>query len=96
MIILGGREYGTADQIAAVLTSNARPISAATVRDWGRRAATLGDPLYGLLSRHNVPGQGRGTTLYSLAAAAQVEALTSGSRRVRGKRLDAARGKIAS
>lgn len=96
MITLCGREYGTAAEIAAALTSPERPINADTIRDWARRAARPDDPLHGLLPRHHVPGRGRGTTRYNLQAAAHVEALTSTSRRVRGMSLDADRHKIAS
>lgn len=76
MILLDGVEYGTAAEIASALTSPARPVTAARVRDWGRRAARSGDPLYGLLPRHHRPGPGRGTTWYLLLDAAKVERLT--------------------
>ena len=58
-------EYGTAADIAAALTSPQRPISAARVRDWGRRAAMSGDLLYGKLPRYHRPGPRRGTTWYA-------------------------------
>lgn len=96
MIVLHGREYGTATEIAARLTSPERRITAETIRDWARRSTRPGDRLHGRLPRYNVAGRGRGTTRYSLHAAAHVEALTSTSPRVQGMSLDAGQGKIAS
>jgi hypothetical protein len=76
VIILDGMEYGTASEIAQALTSTERLITAARIRDWGRRAARVGDPLHGRLARHHRPGPGRGTTWYCLADAAAVELAT--------------------
>jgi len=77
MIIVGGREYGQAAEIAARLTSRERTITAAMIRDWGRRAATPGDRLYGRLTRHHDPnGPRTGTTWYDLDQAASVEHTT--------------------
>jgi len=72
-LVRGGREYGTAAQIAHALGSD---ITAARVRDWARRSRTDGDRLHGLLPGHHLPGRGRGTTWYRLDHAAHVEWLT--------------------
>jgi hypothetical protein len=69
-------EWGTAAQIAEALTSPDRRITAARVRDWGRRASQPGDPLYRLLPHYHRPGPRRGTTWYPLRQAAEVERLT--------------------
>lgn len=78
MITLYGHRYGTADEIAAALGPDVTP---ARVRDWARR---------GLVHRHHIDGQGRGTTWYRLDQAAEVERLTRTSTRGRPRSLAAA------
>ena len=75
MIWIAGREYGTAAEVAAALSSPERPVTAVLVRRWAQRAATPGDRLYGLLTRRHVPGPRTGTTWYDVDQAAEVEAL---------------------
>lgn len=64
MIVISGTEYGTAAEVAAVLTSTDRTITADVVRGWARR---------GLITRHHRPGRGRGTTWYRVDQAAVAE-----------------------
>ncbi len=73
MITLGQHEYGDAATIAAQLGPD---VTAARVRDWGRR---------GLVTRYRDPGRRR--TWYRLDEAAEVERRTRCSTRGR-KRLD--------
>lgn len=59
-------DYGTADQLAARITTAERPITAARIRDWARRSRTPGDPLYGWLPGVHTPGPRTGRTWYRL------------------------------
>ncbi len=79
MIVVGGHEYGQAAEIAAALGPD---VDAARVRDWARR---------NLLRGIHMPGQGRGTTWYSMDDAAEAEATTRATRAGR-KRTTARRG----
>lgn len=71
-----GREYGTADQLAALLTTPARCITAATIRKWAWRSRRPGDPLYGKLPAIHIGGERTGTTWYRLRDAAEVSRVT--------------------
>lgn len=73
VITAGGREYGTAAEIAQALGPD---ITSARVRDWARRSRTPGDTLHGQLPAYHAPGRGRGATWYRLDQAAAVEAGT--------------------
>lgn len=75
-----GHQYGTADQLAALLTSPQRPITATRIRDWARRSRTPHDRLHGLLPAIRVPGPRTGRAYYRLADAAAVERLTDKTR----------------
>lgn len=80
MIVVGGVEYGTADELAAALGPDVTPD---LVRSWARpRSAGV------VLARHHVPGRGRGTTYYPLAQAAEIERRTRLSQRGRPRGLD--------
>ena len=61
--------YGTAAMLADRLTTEARPIEAARIRDWARRSRTPGDPLHGMLPGVHTPGERTGHTWYRLADA---------------------------
>lgn len=69
-------EYGTAEQIAARLTTPARPITADRIRDWARRSRRPGDRLHGMLPGRHLPGARTGTTWYRLVDAAHVARAT--------------------
>lgn len=71
-------DYGTADEIAARLTTDARPITAERIRDWARRSRTPGDRLHGLLPAIRTPGPRTGNAWYRVCDARHVAALTSG------------------
>lgn len=71
-----GQPYGQAADIAAMLTSPERPITAAMVRKWAWRSRRPGDVLYGLLPSVRLPGARTGTTWYRLTDAARVAADT--------------------
>ncbi|GAB3817717.1 hypothetical protein [Micromonospora zhanjiangensis] len=73
MIMVRGREYGTADQIAAALGTDVTP---AMVRNWSQRDG---------LARHR---DGR-TVYYDLDQAATIERDKRVSGRGRARRLDA-------
>ncbi len=73
---VNGREYGQATDIAARLTTEQRPITAARVRDWARRSRKEGDPLYGKLPGIHLAGARTGTTWYDLQHAAHIALLT--------------------
>lgn len=76
LIHVDGVEYGTADELAAVLGPDVTPD---LIRSWARNAG---------LHRHHVPGRGRGTTYYPAEEAAQIEARKRSSRRGRPRVLD--------
>ena len=61
VIVIEGDEFGTADELAAVLGPD---ITARMVRHWAERDG---------LPRHHIPGPGRGTVVYPLARAAEIE-----------------------
>jgi hypothetical protein len=61
MIVVDGAEYGTANELAAVLGPDVTPD---LVRSWARNAD---------LRRHHVPGRGRGTVYFPLDQAAAIE-----------------------
>lgn len=65
-------DYGTAAMLAARLTTEARPIDAARIRDWARRSRTPGDPLHGMLPGVHTAGERTGHTWYRLNAARRV------------------------
>lgn len=69
--------YGTADDIAAKLTTEARPINADRIRDWARRSRTPGDRLHGLLPTIRTEGARTGNAWYWLADAQAVATLTA-------------------
>lgn len=71
-----GNQYGTAGQLAALLTSPERPITAARIRDWARRSRKPGDKLHGLLPAIHVDGPRTGNSYYRLRDAAHVELIT--------------------
>ncbi|MEU7609537.1 hypothetical protein [Micromonospora sp. NPDC049204] len=73
---LDGHEYGTAGQLAQLLTSPERAITADRIRDWARRSRRPGDRLHGKLPAIHVPGHRTGNSYYRLTDAAQVELLT--------------------
>lgn len=68
--------YDTAEGIAARLTTAERPIDAARIRDWARRARTPGDRLYGLLPVVRTGGERTGNSWYRFADAELVAGLT--------------------
>jgi hypothetical protein len=76
MITVDGVEYGTADELAAVLGPDVNPD---LIRSWARR---------GRITRHHRPGQGRGTTWYRLDQVTAAELATRNSRRGRPRLLD--------
>ncbi|MGI5178661.1 hypothetical protein ACQEVZ_20225 [Dactylosporangium sp. CA-152071] len=80
-------EYGTAEQIAARLTTPERTITAERIRDWARRARAAGDRLYGLLPPVRVPGARTGDAWYRVSDARHVLEVTArpGERR-RGRK----------
>lgn len=78
MIVIAGVEWGTAAEIAAVLTSPERPVNADRVRDWARRSRRPGDRLHGMLVAYHRAGPRRGTTWYRLDQAAHIEMITRG------------------
>ena len=61
MIVVDGAEYGTADELAAVLGPDVTPDM---IRRWATRDG---------LPRHHVPGPGRGTVYFPLDRAAAIE-----------------------
>ncbi|MET7395604.1 hypothetical protein ABZS66_19150 [Dactylosporangium sp. NPDC005572] len=69
--------YDTAEGIAARLTTPERPIDAARIRDWARRARTAGDRLYGLLPAVRTGGPRTGNSWYRFADAELVAGLTA-------------------
>ncbi len=71
-----GHQYGTATQLAALLTSPERPITADRVRDWARRSRNPRDRLHGLLPAVHVPGPRTGNTYYRVVDGATVELVT--------------------
>lgn len=71
-----GREYGTAEELARLLTTKERPITAAKVRNWAWRSRRPGDKLHGKLPRVWAQGARTGTTWYRLEDAAEVAAAT--------------------
>ncbi|MGC4891071.1 hypothetical protein [Micromonospora sp. DT227] len=71
-----GNQYGTAGQLAALLTSPERPITADRVRDWARRSRNPRDRLHGMLPALRVPGPRTGTTYYRVVDGATVELAT--------------------
>lgn len=71
-----GNLYGTAQQLADLLTSPERSISADRVRDWIRRSNRPGDRLYGMLPVVRVPGARTGTSWCRLDHAAAAERAT--------------------
>lgn len=71
-----GQPYGQAADIAGLLTSPDRRLTAARIRDWARRSRCPGDPLYGMLPAVQLPGERTGTTWYRLADVARVEVAT--------------------
>ncbi len=73
-----GREYGTAQQLAARLTTYDRRVTAAMIRKWAYRSRDPKDPLHGQLpGRHDPRGPRTGTTGYYLIDAARVAAITA-------------------
>lgn len=74
-----GYECGTADMLAARLTTPTRTITAARVRDWARRSRNPHDRLHGMLPGRHLPGPRTGTTVYRLLDAARC-AQTTGRR----------------
>jgi hypothetical protein len=71
-------DYGTADEIAARLTTADRPITGVRIRDWARRSRTPGDRLHGLLPAIRTDGPRTGNAWYRLCDARRVAGLISG------------------
>ncbi|MFI5833200.1 hypothetical protein ACIA5A_05935 [Micromonospora sp. NPDC051300] len=78
-----GYQYGTAGQLAALLTSPERPITDARIRDWARRSRKPADRLYGLLPAIHTPGPRTGNSYYRVVDAATVELVTRPQQAVR-------------
>lgn len=78
MITVDGREYGTADEIAAELGDDVTP-------DMVRRYAQRDG-----LERRVMPGRGRGTVVYPLDEASAIERAKRLSGRGRPRQLDTA------
>lgn len=70
-----GYEYGTAAQLAALLTSTERTITAGAIRNWAWRSRRPGDRLNGLLPAVHVTGRRTGNTFYRLLDAARLAAM---------------------
>lgn len=70
-------EYLTAEQLAARLTTDERPITADRIRDWARRSRRPGDRLHGLLPAVHTPGQRTGSSWYRMRDAELVATLTA-------------------
>lgn len=68
--------YETAEQLAARLTTDDRPITADRIRDWARRSRTRGDRLYGHLPALRVPGPRTGNAWYRVADGVRVVEMT--------------------
>lgn len=70
-----GHEYGTADQLAARITSPEKPVTAALIRKWAWRSRNPHDRLHGLLPAIRVPGRRTGRTYYRVDDAYRVAAM---------------------
>lgn len=70
-----GHHYGTAAQLAELLTSPERPITAGTIRNWAYRSRQPGHRLHGLLPAVRVAGRRTGNSYYRLTDAAHVAAM---------------------
>ncbi|MGW1057607.1 hypothetical protein [Micromonospora rubida] len=73
-----GNQYGTAAQLAALLTSPERTITAGTIRNWAYRSRKPGDRLHGHLPAVHVTGRRTGHTFYRLVDAARLAAKIEG------------------
>jgi hypothetical protein len=71
-------DYGTADEIAARLTTAERPITGIRIRDWARRSRTPGDRLHGLLPAIRTDGPRTGNAWYRLCDVRRVAGLIYG------------------
>ncbi len=76
MIVVDGVEYGTAAELVAVLGPD---VTERMIRNWANRDG---------LRKHQLPGPGRGTVVYPLARAAEIEREKRLSRRGRPRALD--------
>ncbi|MFG1847791.1 hypothetical protein [Micromonospora carbonacea] len=70
-----GFEYGTAAQLAALLDSPERRITAGTIRKWAWRSRRPGDRLHGLMPTVHIPGARTGNSYHKLRDAAHVAAM---------------------
>lgn len=71
-------DYGTADEIAARITTAERPIKGVHIRDWARRSRTPGDRLHGLLPAIRTEGPRTGNAWYRLCDVELVAGLING------------------
>lgn len=69
---IDGHTYGQAEDVAALLTSPERTVTAATVRKWAWRSRRPADRLHGQLPGIRLPGQRTGTTWYRIDHAAKI------------------------
>ncbi|MEU7843935.1 hypothetical protein AB0B39_23580 [Micromonospora sp. NPDC049114] len=69
-----GFEYGTAAQLAALITSADKAVTAGTIRNWAYLSRQQGHHLYGQLPAIHIPGRRTGQTYYRLLDVAQVAA----------------------
>lgn len=70
-----GYEYGTAAQLAGLLASPGKPVTAGMIRKWAWRSRNPADRLHGMLPVVRVAGARTGHSYYRLLHAAQVAAL---------------------
>lgn len=70
-------DYARAEQLAARLSTAARPITADRIRDWARRSRRRGDKLFGLLPAVHTPGVRTGNSWYRVRDAQLVAGLTA-------------------
>lgn len=71
-------DYGTADEVAARLTTAERPITGVRIRDWARRSRTPGDRLHGLLPTIRTAGPRTGNAWYRLCDVRLVAGIING------------------
>lgn len=70
-----GYEYGTAGQLAPLLTSPERRVTPGAIRNWAYLSRRPGHRLHGRLPAIHIPGPRTGNTYYRLHDAAQVAAM---------------------
>lgn len=79
-LVLPVDEYLPAEQLAARLTTEARPITADRIWDWARRSRRRGDKLFGMLPAVHTPGPRTGNAWYRVRDAERVAGLTARSK----------------